>query len=46
MKKLHAIVTLTCISGGTGTLRYGDTVVKLDMQPRQEIKFNANLEEQ
>jgi hypothetical protein len=38
--------TVTCISGGTGTLRYGDKVVKLDMQPGQEIKFNANLGEQ
>ena len=38
--------TVTCISGGTGTLRYGDKVVKLDMQLEQEIKFNANLEEQ
>ena len=38
--------SVSCISGGTGTLRYGDKIVKLDMQPEQEIKFNANLEEQ
>lgn len=43
MKKLHAIVTLSCILGGTGTLRYGDTVVKLDMQPGQTLSVDADL---
>ena len=35
--------TVSCISGGTGTLRYGDTVVKLDMQPGQTLSVDADL---
>jgi len=38
--------TVTSISGRTGTLRYGDKVVTLDMQPGQQFGVNASLEEQ
>ena len=35
--------SVSCISGGTGTLRYGDKVVKLDMQPGQTLSVDADL---
>ena len=38
--------SVSCISGGTGTLRYGDKIVKLDMQPGQQLNFSTNLDEQ
>lgn len=36
--------TVTSISGKTGTLRYGEKVVTLEMKPGQQLNFNANLE--
>ena len=38
--------TVTSITGKTGALRYGDTLVKLDMQPGQELRFNGDFVQQ
>jgi alpha-L-fucosidase 2 len=37
---------VTSVSGKTGTLRYGDKVVTLEMKPAQQFNFNASLEAQ